>query len=242
MTLSKEEQHSQKEFDDLLLRIFVNEFEEQKALAMAKGGMQLETKEAFCSKRTMELEKAIDQSREKLVNGFRAFIKKTGEIPEIIPLFKKFQNNIEENENITSEVENTQKKSFQEIFEINDDDFLILYNIACEELNKTHYEIASDMFNFLSWLNPQIYLSMMNFGLAESLQGHHDVAKEIYETCLKVFPTVHLLHLYAADNYCLMKEKDKAKELLEQCVTLATAANDTNCLLQAEKLKVKLSF
>jgi len=132
------------------------------------------------------------------------------------------------------------KKNVQEVLEISDEDFLKLYNLACEELNQTRYKVASDMFSLLSWINPKFYYNMINLGLAESLQGHHDEAKEIYEACLQITSDEQVLYLYAADNCNQMNDKDNASKFLEQSIALATAANDQECLQNAEQLRIKL--
>jgi len=209
-----------------LTGVFEKEYEMRNAEAVAKGGMLFDNKEAFCRKKTLEASQTIGITQAQIIAGVAAFLQNNESVSTLSSILVNMIN---------------QDQAETEKIEINDEDFLKLYNLACVELNKSNYRVAEDMFLCLNWLNPKIYFSLMNVGLAESLQGHHAEAQEIYEFCLTNFSDVPLLNFYAADNYYMMNDKEKALEYLEQSIKLANEANDQACLELAEQLRAKLS-
>jgi len=226
---------SPKEWSDLLTAVFSEEYESQKAITIAKGGQILEDSDAFCKKKSAEVNESIKESQEKILNGIMAFLNTEDGFTNFLPMLKNFSRleNMED--------ESLSNKSVIEILEISDDDFIKLYNAACEEINKASYQTASEMFTFLNWLNPLMYYSLINVGLAESMLGHHIKAQEIFDFCLNMFPEEPILHIYAANNFHMMKELDKAREHLKQGFDLANAASDHTSLEFANKLKAKLA-
>lgn len=219
-----------KEIVALLGEVFSDQFEEQKALAMAKGGLFLEDKEAFCQKKITEFDKSRDDAQEKIVDGIMAFLSKDDKNSTILSMFKHFDKLADLKD------EDRLNKSTMEILEISKEDFLTLYNMASDELNHANYQIAADMFTFLNWLHPMMYYCWINLGLAESMLGRHSEAKEIFHSCLELFPEEPILYIYAANNSYMLNEMDEAKELLKQGINLAEAANDQKSLKLAEQL------
>jgi len=214
---------------DTLTKAFEEEYEEKNALTLAKGQSVFESREAYIKKRTLEFHQVINQEEKKIIEGLNAFNSKGEEIAAIFKNLEKLKGDTDS------------EKTYQEKLEINDEDFLKLFNLACDELDQTEYQTAAKMFNFLGWLNPRIARTWINLGLAEALQGNHTEAQLIYEASMPIFSDNPLLNLYAADNYFMMKDKTKAQEFLDKAIHLANLANDQACLQEAEKLKVRLT-
>lgn len=236
MKLSEENQFApSQELKDHLAKFFKEEFAARQAQAMAKGGTLLEDEGYYCRKKTAEFTQNMNGVQEKLLDGFIAYMEKDEGSATILPIFKNISRLGQLN------TEDILSKTLQQILEISDEEYLILYNTACEELNHQHYKIASDMFCLLLWLNPILYLPPLNLGLAESLQGHYEEAQQIYDFYItNLFNEIPQFYLYAADNGCMLGDFDKVNAYLDKAISLANEANDSESLAMAEQIRNKI--